>query len=63
MRDCSLSSLLDDGALEEIDLLTSWDALRSPRDPNDDKDAPELEKHDLDGTDEVEADLNPDFEG
>ena len=50
-------------ALEEIDLLTSWDAFRSPRNPNDDKDAPELEKHDLDGTDEVEADLNPDFEG
>jgi hypothetical protein len=47
-------------AMEEIDLLTSWDAFRAPSQPTADKDAPQLEDNIMDGTEEVQAELDLD---
>ena len=46
-------------ALEEIDLLTSWDAFKAPAQQTSDeqKPVPALEDNVMDGTDEVQADL------
>ena len=48
-------------AMEEIDLLTSWDAFRAPSQPTAGKDVPELEENIMDGTEEVQAELDLDL--
>jgi len=44
-------------ALEDLDMLTSWDAFRAPDDRSP-KEVPELEGNAMDGTDEVQAALD-----
>ncbi|MGB1865995.1 MAG: right-handed parallel beta-helix repeat-containing protein [Poseidonia sp.] len=46
-------------AIEDIDLLTSWDAFRAPASDSktDGKDVPSLEENIMDGTEEVQATL------
>ena len=51
-------------ALEEIDLLTSWDAFKAPsQEPViDQKAVPALEDDIMDGTDEVQAELDSELD-
>ncbi|MGA0352704.1 MAG: right-handed parallel beta-helix repeat-containing protein [Poseidonia sp.] len=51
-------------ALEEIDLLTSWDAFKAPSQEatSGQKSVPALEGNAMDGTDEVQAELETEFD-
>ena len=45
-------------AQEELDLITSWDAFRAPAQTDETKEVPTVEGNVMDGTDEVQAELN-----
>ena len=51
-------------ALEEIDLLTSWDAFKAPSQEatSEQKPVPALEENVMDGTEEVQAELDLEFD-
>jgi hypothetical protein len=51
-------------AQEELELLTSWDAFKSPapKVESSSKDVPTLEGNAMDGTEEVQAELDLDVE-
>ena len=51
-------------ANEELELLTSWDAFRAPSAESGDapKEVPTLEGDAMDGTEEVQAELDLDFD-
>jgi hypothetical protein len=45
-------------AVEELDLLTSWDAFKAPAPSQEGKTVPSLEANVMDGTNEVQAELD-----
>ena len=49
-------------AQEELDLITSWDAFRAPAQTDETKEVPTVEGNVMDGTDEVQAELDETIE-
>jgi hypothetical protein len=49
-------------AREELDLITSWDAFRAPAQTDETKEVPTVEGNVMDGTDEVQAELDETLE-
>ena len=49
-------------AQEELDLITSWDAFRAPAQTDETKEVPTVEGNVMDGTDEVQAELDETLE-
>ena len=45
-------------AQEELDLITSWDAFRAPPQKDKTKEVPTVEGNVMDGTDEVQAEID-----